>query len=269
MTLIELIRRFIPTRIRIQVYVWVLSFAGRCKLLLYPLLYLLHGHIPAGVSIVDNKPVYCYEGIKIEAPRDSIEAYIEIFQDKVYDRHSLPQLGNTVIDIGAYVGMYTVKAAQLVGSAGLVVAVEPLLSNAGYLARNLVTLPNTTIATVALSNYIGTGRLYSSPLTAAHSMGYIRKQFTGVRVTTLDELVKELGLPRVDYIKMDAEGSELRILKGAEKVLQEYSPVLSLACYHTDRDGIPYVGQVVAYLKGFGYKCKTEKGYVYAQKEKV
>ena len=267
MTPIELIRKFIPTRIRIQVYVWVLSFAGRCKLLLYPLLYLLHGHIPAGVSIVNSKPVYCYEGIQIEAPRDSIEAYVEIFQDKVYDRHSVPQVGNTVIDIGAYVGMYSIKASQLVGLSGSVIAVEPLRDNLVYLRRNLEVCDNTSIVDVALSNYVGNGKLYSSPLTAAHSMDDVRKHFTEVQVTTMDNLVKSLGLGRVDYIKMDAEGSELYILEGAVEVLQNDSPILSLACYHTDADGVPYVGQVVVYLKRLGYKCIIEKGYVYAERE--
>lgn len=264
---IELIRRFIPTRIRIKAYVWVITIAGKCKLLLYPFLYLLHGHIPEGISIVNGKPLYHYKGIKIESPKDSIEAYVEVFMDEVYDRRAVPKAGDIVIDIGAYVGMYSIKASQFAGSTGKVIAVEPLPSNLVYLERNLRACPNTRIARVALSNYVGKGKLYTSPSSAAHSMTYVRKNFTKVRVTTLDELVKELGLQRVNYIKMDAEGSDLNILRGGRKVLQEYSPVLSIACYHTDPDGIPYVGKVIPYLKSIGYNCITEKGYIYAEKE--
>lgn len=266
---IELIRRFISTRIRIKAYVWAISIAGRSKLLLYPFLFLLHGHIPKGVSIVNGKPLYHYRGVKIESPRDSIEAYVEVFMDEVYDRQAVPKVGDVVIDIGAYVGMYSIKASQLVGPTGLVVAVEPLRSNIGYLERNLKALPNTIVAMVALSNYVGMGKLYSSPSSAAHSMTYVRDNFVEVQVTTVDELVKELKLPRVDYIKMDAEGSDLRILGGAMQVLQAYFPILSIACYHANPSGVPYVDEVMEYLECNGYKCVSQKGYIYAQKERA
>jgi len=161
MTVVGLIRKFIPTRIKIKAYVLIVEIAARSKLLLYPFLFILHGRIPKGVSIVDGKPLYYYKGIKIEAPRDSIEAYVEVFQDNVYDRKAVPSMGDTVIDIGAYVGMYSIKASHFVGSEGLVIAVEPLLGNLAYLKSNVKYLSNIKVIKVALSNYIGHGKLYS------------------------------------------------------------------------------------------------------------
>ncbi len=266
--LINLIRRFISVRLRVKVYVWVIAIAGRSKLLLYPLLFLLHGHIPDGISIVNGKPLYYYKGFRIESPRDSIEAYIEVFQDKVYDRGAIPKKGDIVIDIGAYVGMYSIKASQFVGDTGFVVAVEPLPSNLVYLKKNLKGLPNTRVEKVALLDHIGKEKLYTSPGSAVHSMAYAQDNFVVVRVTTLDELVRRWKFTKVDFIKMDAEGSELLILKGARSVLQRYSPVIVAACYHTDSSGVPYANRVILYLESFGYKCITQKGYVYAQKEK-
>ena len=264
---VDLIRKYVNTRIRLKAYVWAISIAGRSKLFLYPFLFLLHGYVPKGISLVKGKPVYKYKGFKIEAPIDSFEPYIEVFHDKVYDRLAVPKVGDVVIDIGAYVGMYSIKASQLVGPTGLVVAVEPLPSNLVYLKSNLEVYPNTKIMEVALSNYVGNGKLYSSPGTEADSLAYRKKNFRVVRVTTLDELVKELGLSRVDYIKMDAEGSDLSILEGAIETLRKDYPVLSLACYHPDLDDIPYFGKVMVYLKSIGYKCITKNGYVYAHKE--
>ncbi len=264
---VELIRKLIPTRIRIKVYVWVISIAGRSKLLLYPFLFILHGHIPRGITIVDKKPLYHYRGIKIEAPRDSIEAYVEVYDDNIYDWLAVPKAGDIVIDIGAYVGMYSVKASQYVGAKGFVVAVEPLPGNLVYLRNNLKGLPNTRIEKVALSNYIGKGKLYTSSGSAVHSLTYVRKNYVIVRVLTVDELVRRWKFPRVDYIKMDAEGSDMNILKGAIGVLNKYHPVLSIACYHTDSDGIPYVDKVLAYLRELGYRCITRKGYIYAKRE--
>lgn len=267
MATINLIRRIVPTRLRIKVYVWAISFAGRYKFLLYPFLYLLHGEIPKGITIVNNKPLYHYRNIEIDSPSDSIEAYIEVFHDNVYDHVAVPKEGDVVIDIGAYVGMYSIKASQLVGDTGLVVAVEPLLSNLNYLEKNLRKLSNTKIVKVALSNYIGKGKLYSSPSSAVHSMAYVRDDYMIVRVTTLDELVKRWKFTRIDYIKMDAEGSDILILEGARNVLSKYSPIISAACYHIDANGVSYVDRVINYLESFGYKCITKKGYVYAQKE--
>ena len=141
-TPVDLIRRFISTKLRIKVYVMVISIASRSRVLLYLLLFLLHGHIPEGISVVNGKPAYHYKGIKIEAPRDSIEAYIEIFQDKVYDWGAVPKEGDIVIDIGAYVGMYSIRASQFVKDGGNVIAVEPLPSNIVYLERNTIRIPN-------------------------------------------------------------------------------------------------------------------------------
>jgi len=264
---VELIRRYISARIRLKAYVWVISIAGRCKVLLYPFIFLLHGYIPKGISIVGKKHLYRYKDIKIEAPIDGIEAYVEVFCDNKYDQGGVPKVGDTVIDIGAYVGMYSMKASQFVESTGLVIAVEPLPSNLVYLKSNLKSYQNTKIIEVALSNYVGDGKFYSLPGTEACSLVYEKKNFIEVRVITLDELVKELKLSKVDFIKMDAEGSDLNILEGAKNTLQRDYPVLSLACYHPDNNGNPYVSKVMTYLEGLGYRCIAKSGYVYARKE--
>ena len=53
-----------------------------------------------------------------------------------------------------------------------------------------------------------------------------------VHVTTLDAYVREKNLPRVDFIKMDVEGAELDILKGAKTSIARYKPILALSAYH-------------------------------------
>lgn len=263
---VDLIRKCVNTRIRLKAYVWVISVAGKSKWLLYPFLFLLHGYVPKGIAIVRGKPIYQYNGYRIEAPIDSFEPYIEVFHDKVYDRLSVPKAGDVVIDIGAYVGMYSMKASRLVGQNGLVVSVEPLPSNLVYLKSNLKPYSNIKIVDKALSNYVGRSKFYAAPGTEACSLTYKKKDFIKVQVTTLDELVKELELPRVDYIKMDAEGSDLNILKGAIKTLRKDYPALSLACYHPDLNDVPYSGKVMTYLKGIGYEYITKNGFVYAQR---
>ena len=53
-----------------------------------------------------------------------------------------------------------------------------------------------------------------------------------IPVTTIDALVAELHLPRVDFIKMDIEGAEPRALKGARKTLKRFRPRLAISSYH-------------------------------------
>ncbi len=51
-------------------------------------------------------------------------------------------------------------------------------------------------------------------------------------ITTLDSYVREKNLPRVDFIKLDVEGAELDILKGAATTIAHYKPILALSAYH-------------------------------------
>jgi hypothetical protein len=53
-----------------------------------------------------------------------------------------------------------------------------------------------------------------------------------IPLTTIDHLVKELNLDRVDYIKMDIEGSEPRALEGAQETLKKFKPRISVTTYH-------------------------------------
>ena len=53
-------------------------------------------------------------------------------------------------------------------------------------------------------------------------------------LTTIDKLVSELGLPRVDFIKMDIEGAEVRAVEGARETISRHRPRLSLSVYHQD-----------------------------------
>jgi hypothetical protein len=61
---------------------------------------------------------------------------------------------------------------------------------------------------------------------------------TYVPVTTIDKLVAQLGLPRVDFIKMDIEGSELQALAGAPQTIARFIPKLAIASYHKPEDPV-------------------------------
>ncbi|MGB9611424.1 MAG: FkbM family methyltransferase, partial [Bryobacteraceae bacterium] len=54
-----------------------------------------------------------------------------------------------------------------------------------------------------------------------------------IELTTIDDLVNQLGLERLDAIKMDIEGAEVRALRGARRTIQRFRPQLAVATEHT------------------------------------
>jgi hypothetical protein len=79
--------------------------------------------------------------------------------------------------------------------------------------------------------------------------------------TTIDDTVRELGLPRVDFIKMDIEGAELNALKGAEHSIREFYPKLAISLYHSIED----FSTIPRYLTSLGlnYKYYLEHHTIY------
>jgi hypothetical protein len=76
---------------------------------------------------------------------------------------------------------------------------------------------------------------------------------------TLDQLVRELALPRVDFIKCDAEGYDLDIIRSAEATLRRDRPRLAICTYHADDHYI----RLHDFLTGLGYQV-AGKGFLHA-----
>ena len=146
--------------------------------------------------------------------------------------------GDIVIDCGAHVGFFTRYAIK--AGANLVVAIEIAPANLVCLKRNL----STEIASGQVIVYEkgvwdrdDDLSLSLSDNSASDSLVIPREQGKiKVPLTTLDKIVKELGLNRVDMVKMDIEGSEQKALKGAIKTIQQFKPRLSIAVYHLEND---------------------------------
>lgn len=162
--------------------------------------------------------------------------------------------GMTVLDIGAHVGYYARRASDLVGTNGRVVAFEPHPRNHAMLKRNVGNRQNVTLLQVALAESEGTAELHDYlMMSASGSLHYdqnlrdVQEQaqkrsaddfaprfesgFTpqtySVRTAPVDSLLADLGIERVDVVKMDIEGAEMGALRGMKKTIQN-SPNLSL-----------------------------------------
>jgi len=132
--------------------------------------------------------------------------------------------GQIVIDVGANVGYYALTAALGVGSAGRVVAFEPGPATAKRLRENaaLNGFSNLAVVQAAVSDVSGTSRFQLAQDCEGSSLYSVGPDLVGsvnARVSTLDTLAVELGLDRVDLIKIDAEGAEVAVIRGARHLL--------------------------------------------------
>lgn len=146
------------------------------------------------------------------------------------------QPGMVVIDVGANAGVYTFSAARRVGSQGRVIAIEPFLGCQRCLQETcrINAFEWVTVYAGAASDRTGTLNLSIgslSELNAVVSDEAIAENNTENRIEevaciTLDDLVMQEQLTRVDIIKLDAERHEIPVLQGSERLLREFRPII-------------------------------------------
>ncbi|MBZ5580596.1 MAG: FkbM family methyltransferase [Acidobacteriia bacterium] len=143
--------------------------------------------------------------------------------------------GMVFLDIGANEGVYTVFAARRLGSGGLVWAFEPSTRELERLRRNLeLNHLDVRVFPLALAEEPGRAALAIAGYEheGQNTLGdfvYAGIETAGretVELARLDDIVRDNALARLDAIKIDAEGAELRVLKGAAATLRRYRPVL-------------------------------------------
>ena len=152
--------------------------------------------------------------------------------------------GNTFVDVGASFGIYTVAASRMVGDSGHVLAFEPSIQSFPVLRKNIDVnnLRNVSAFHVALSEKRGRAWLYHAPDPSGNSLGR-DPSFEGagedVMTESLDHLLRRISVDRVDVIKMDVQGAEELVLRGASKVVNSMRPIIIFEVYP---DGAAYLG---------------------------
>lgn len=178
-----------------------------------------------------------------------------------------PRAGDCVIDAGACYGDTLLAFADTVGAAGQVHAFEVLPNNLEVARHNLRLNPRLE-GRVRL-NPAGTGSRTGSLFLHGSGPGaLVNDQPSPVRVgvTSIDDYVREACLARLDFIKMDIEGSELAALEGARASLQRFRPKLAISIYHRPED----FTQIPLWVDDLrlGYRCYLDH-YTIHQEETV
>lgn len=163
---------------------------------------------------------------------------------------ALVQPGAVVYDVGAHVGYFAAMAARAAGSGGRVVAFEPRPLNLGLLGRHIEwnRLETVQVFQAAVGERAGAGRFRDDRGTGT---GFLTDEERGlqVAVVTLDGLVVEERLPPPNVIKVDVEGGEVAVLRGAAYILEEFRPFLLLATH-----GPGTHEPTLEILEGHGYR---------------
>ena len=149
--------------------------------------------------------------------------------------------GQVVYDVGSNVGFMTLVAAKLVGPTGAVIAFEPSRETARQLAIQIKVngLENVTVKRVAVSDREGVSRLMiingssdMARLDGTASRGGFTADSEQVPTTTLDKVITEHPVP--DLLKIDVEGAELMVLRGASRLLRDHRPVILIELHSED-----------------------------------
>jgi len=139
--------------------------------------------------------------------------------------------GDVFFDIGAHAGYFTLLASSLVGPSGVVVAFEPLPQNLIALRRQLQVnhLTNVRVIAAAVSDAAGTARF---DLAAGTQFGHLSASGAlEVRTVRLDDLTSSGALPMPRCLKIDVEGAEVAVLRGAERMMRASRPTIFLSTH--------------------------------------
>jgi FkbM family methyltransferase len=170
--------------------------------------------------------------------------------------------GDVFYDIGANVGAYSLVAVAATGGKCRVFAFEPSFANYAQLTRNVFLNKcqgRVVPLQIALSDTTGLVPFHYSSLVPGTAFHTVRETNGNGGPTTdhlaisyqLKDLIRELNMPQPNHIKLDVDGVELAVLRGAATVLD--NPALRSVLVEIDGDDEP----IVTYLKEHGFEVRS------------
>jgi FkbM family methyltransferase len=149
-----------------------------------------------------------------------------------------PEVGDYIVDAGGCFGDTALLFAHHVGPTGRVYTFDPLKKHCSIM-REAISLNSTleqriTVFESGLADVdqVGIGVDTGEAINPGARVG----ADSGLPLRTIDSVAAEGALPRVDFVKMDIEGSELAALKGGEKSIRQWRPRLAISLYHRPED---------------------------------
>jgi FkbM family methyltransferase len=211
--------------------------------------------------------------LKIHVPKDHYQYFCRIGMGDFLPGHEghivgrfTPKEGDTVIDIGAHIGRYTITSSKQVGNTGKVVAIEADPDNFQLLKRNIAlnNLTNVLPLNYAVFSTRTRMKLYEQSASAKYNSLMLAraaktKNYVEVNADTLDSILKLNEVNQVNWIKIDVEGAEFEVLKGSTKTLSTENVSLLIEI-HNIADPRHY-DNILDFLKYHNYEITFEQRY--------
>jgi FkbM family methyltransferase len=211
--------------------------------------------------------------LKIHVPKDHYQYFCRIGMGDFLPGHEghivgrfAPKEGDTVIDIGAHIGRYTITSSKQVGKTGKVVAIEADPDNFQLLKRNIALnkLTNVMPLNYAVFSERTRMKLYEQSASAKYNSLMLAraartKNYVEVEADTLDSILKLNEVNQVNWIKIDVEGAEFEVLKGSTKTLSSENMSLLIEIHNIEDPGHHH--NIVDFLKYHNYEITFEQRY--------
>jgi FkbM family methyltransferase len=214
--------------------------------------------------------------LKISVPKYDYKFYCRInredlvfmtnHEDDIIE-HFTPKQGDIVVDIGAHMGRYTIISSKRVGTNGKVVAIEAHPGNFEMLNRNIKLNQLTNVIPLNYAVYSKETKIklylpeedsgFTIYNTIMSNRAGTEDKFVEVNANTLDCLLQlnQIREEEVNWVKIDVEGAEFEVLKGATNVLTKSKDIALLIEIHGPDNYRP----ILNFLSLYNFKIDFEK----------
>jgi FkbM family methyltransferase len=185
-------------------------------------------------------------------------------EDDIIERF-LPKQGDIVVDIGAHMGRYTIISSKRVGANGKVVAIEAHPGNFEMLKSNIKLNQLTNVIPLNYAAYSKETKInlylpevesgYTIYNTIMSNRARTEDKFVEVSANTLDYLLQLNEITDVNWVKIDVEGAEFEVLKGASNVLSKSKDIALLIEVH----GLDNHRPILEFVSSYNFKIEFEK----------
>ena len=177
--------------------------------------------------------------------------------------------GNIVVEVGAYIGYFTMRASELVGRSGRVVAIEAINDNFELLKKNVEanSLENVSIIPKGAWSSTCTLRFYRHNRQEASAIPTVVTSQNEISVPcdTVDNILKSLDINKLDFVRIQVNGAEKEVLNGMTEILKHFPKLLIAANYKINRQKSWM--EIERFLKCKGYSTLVEGGNVFAKND--
>ncbi|MES2314818.1 MAG: FkbM family methyltransferase [Patescibacteria group bacterium] len=192
----------------------------------------------------------------------------QIFVKDEYKAKSFLKPDSVVIDAGGNIGIFAIFSS-LHCPQGKIFSFEPVTKTYGIMLENIKKYPNIRAMNIGLGEKGGDQTILTSSWNAGisavsdSSLALKNSRFFDgsekIQIITIDDMVEHEHISHVDVIKIDTEGYEASILKGAQKTIFRDKPIITMSAYHNkdDKTDLPKILKAICPE----YKCEQYNRY--------